>query len=165
MSRPAQASGRDDPALERSLRRWQWSGVFVVFLLLLAFPVYRGVEAGRRTESLAAREAALIDTGHDLWELNCASCHGLEGQGVDAPALNSKGFFFEGTTDEQIHHLIAAGIPGTEMPAWWNELGGPLTDEQIRGLVAFIRSWEPSAPNRPDWRMPGGSTGPENHAD
>jgi len=161
---PARAPGRDDPVLERSLRRWQWSGLFVVFLLLLAFPVYRGVEAGRRTESLAAREAALIDTGHDLWELNCAPCHGLEGQGVDAPALNSKEFF-EGTTDEQIHHLTAAGIPGTEMPTWWNELGGPLTDEQIQALVAFIRSWEPSAPSRPDWRVPHGSTGAESHAD
>jgi mono/diheme cytochrome c family protein len=83
---------------------------------------------------------------------------------VDAPAPNSEEFF-EGVTDEQIHHLTASGIPGTEMPAWWNELGGPLTDEQIRALVAFIRSWEPSAPSRPDWRMPEGSGGSDEHAD
>jgi len=164
VSRPPRAPDRDDPVLERSLRRWQRSGVFVVFLLLLAFPVYRWTEAGRRMESLAARRAALIDTGHDLWGLSCASCHGLQGQGVDAPALNSKEFY-EGTTDEQIHHLIAAGIPGTEMPTWWNEMGGPLTDDQIQALVAFIRSWEPSAPSRPDWRTPEGSTGAENQAD
>jgi mono/diheme cytochrome c family protein len=164
VSRRAGAPNRDDPALERSLRRWQRSGVFVAFLLLLAFPVYLGVEAGHRTESLAAREAALINMGRELWAVNCASCHGLEGQGVDAPALNSKEFF-EAISDEQIHHLTASGIPGTEMPAWWNELGGPLTDEQIRALVAFIRSWEPSAPSRPDWRAPEGSPGSEDQGD
>ena len=164
MSRPAGAPHRDDPDLARSLRRWQRRGVFVAFLLLVAFPVYRWVEAGHRADSLAARQAALIYTGGDLWALSCASCHGVEGQGVNAPALNSKEFL-EAITDEQIHHLTASGIPGTEMPAWWNEFGGPLTDEQIRALVAFIRSWEPSAPSRPDWRAPEGSTGSEEHAD
>ena len=28
--------------------------------------------------------------------------------------------------------IIRGGIPGTAMPAWWNEYGGPLTDQQIR---------------------------------
>jgi cytochrome c oxidase cbb3-type subunit 3 len=88
--------------------------------------------------------------------LNCASCHGLNGQGVDAPALNSKEFL-QSVDDKQIHYITAAGIPGTEMPTWWNELGGPLTDEQIAAIVAYVRSWEKSAPSRPDWRHPRGS--------
>jgi mono/diheme cytochrome c family protein len=32
------------------------------------------------------------------------------------------------------------------MPAWGQVFGGPFTDEQIEQLVAFIRSWEPTAP-------------------
>ena len=72
---------------------------------------------------------------------------------MDAPALNAKEFL---TTvgDEQVHSITATGIPGTEMPAWWNELGGSLTDEQIASVVAFVRSWEETAPSRPDWREP-----------
>ena len=82
----------------------------------------------------------------------------MSGQGVDAPALNSQQFLGS-VTDEQMHGIIAGGVPGTEMPAWWNEYGGPLTDEQIAAVVAYIRAWQKTAPSVPDWRTPGGSTG------
>ncbi len=40
------------------------------------------------------------------------------------------------------------------MPAWWNEYGGPLTDQQVAEVVAYVRSWEQTAPSCPDWRTP-----------
>ena len=43
------------------------------------------------------------------------------------------------------------------MPAWLNDYGGPLTEQQIDAVVAFIRSWEATAPSRPDWRTPSGA--------
>jgi len=42
------------------------------------------------------------------------------------------------------------------MPAWLADYGGPLTDQEIAALVTYIRSWEPTAPSRPDWRTPSG---------
>lgn len=144
--------------MQLSLRRWQQGGVFIFFLLLLAFPIYLAVEGARRDSALASREAALVGLGQQIWSQSCVSCHGVTGQGVDAPALNSVEFL-KTASDEQIHSITAVGIPGTEMPAWWNEIGGPLTDEQIAGVVAFIRSWEDTAPSRPDWRSPPGPGG------
>ena len=49
------------------------------------------------------------------------------------------------------------------MPAWRNEIGGPLTDEQIAAVVAYMRSWEPTAPDsarlaRPVLQPPGHMT-------
>jgi hypothetical protein len=38
------------------------------------------------------------------------------------------------------------------MTAWSQDFGGPLTAEQIRQLVAYLRSLEPNAPSVPDWR-------------
>lgn len=146
---------REEPAVVRSTRRWQAWGIFVFFLLVIAFPLYKVVEADRRSEALTAQDAALVSGGQQLWGLNCAECHGVSGQGVDAPALNSQQFLTS-STDEQIHGIIAGGVPGTEMPAWWNEYGGPLTDQQIQELVAYIRSWEKTAPSVPNWRTPGG---------
>ena len=146
---------RDDPAVAAATRKWQARGVFVLFALVIAFPLYKAVEGNRRNEALAAQQAALVSGGQHLWGLNCAECHGVNGQGVDAPALNSQQFL-TGSTDEQIHGIIAGGVPGTEMPTWWNEYGGPLTDQQIQELVAYVRSWEKTAPSRPDWRTPGG---------
>jgi len=147
----AASPAREDPALRRSLRVWMSSGSVLFLLLVLAFPLYLLVDSTRRTEALADRESALVRSGRQLWGLNCASCHGTTGEGEDAPALNSQQFL-EITSDEQMHRIIAAGITGAKMPAWWNEFGGPLTDEQITAIVAYVRSWEPSAPDRPDWR-------------
>jgi hypothetical protein len=38
------------------------------------------------------------------------------------------------------------------MTSWSQDYGGPLTDEQIRQLVTYLRSLEPNAPSIPDWR-------------
>lgn len=143
----------DEPRLERSLRRWLVAGTVVGVLLVAAFPAYRAVESDRRDVALAERQAAEVRTGREIWASNCASCHGEEGEGVDAPALNSEEFLAE-ASDRQIHHVTQAGIPGTEMGAWWIELGGPLTDEEVRAVVAYIVSWTATAPSRPDWRDP-----------
>jgi mono/diheme cytochrome c family protein len=149
---------RDDPVVVTSTQRWQAMGVFVFMLLVLSFPVYKAVEGHRRTDALSAQSAALITGGKQLWALNCTTCHGINGQGVDAPALNSQEFLTN-ATDQQIHGIIAGGVPGTEMSAWWNEYGGPLTDQQITELTAYIRSWQKTAPSVPNWRTPSQSSG------
>ena len=145
----------DPPALERSTRRWQGVGVVVLLLLVLAFPIYRLTEDARLDDALASEAHAQVVAGRQLYALNCASCHGERGQGVDAPALNSQQFL-QSVSDEQMHGIIAGGIPGSAMPAWLDEYGGPLTDQQIAAVVAYIRSWEDTAPSVPDWRNPSG---------
>jgi mono/diheme cytochrome c family protein len=146
---------RDDPVLERSTRRWQTRGVAVFLLLALAFPIYRLTEHGRLDEALASENAAQVAAGAQLWSLNCATCHGAQGEGGTGPALNSKEFL-ESVSDEQMHGIVAGGIPGTAMPAWLDEFGGPLTHQQIAALVAYIRSWQATAPSVPNWRTPSG---------
>ena len=142
---------RDDVS-ERTVT-WQWSGVAVFVLLIIAFPAYRLVESGWRNEALAQRQSAQVATGREVWGNSCASCHGTDGfsDEVATPSLNSQQFLTV-ATDDQIHHVIAAGIPGTEMPAWWVEFGGSLTDDQIRATVAYMRSWTDTAPDLPDWQ-------------
>jgi mono/diheme cytochrome c family protein len=144
---------RDDPRVVRSTRRWQTTGTFILFLLVLAFPLYRATDGSRRDAALTSRNEALMGQGHELWGTNCMSCHGVNGQGGSAPALNSQQFLTS-VNDDQINGIIAGGIPGTAMPAWLNDYGGPLTDEQIAALVTYIRSWEKSAPSVPNWRTP-----------
>jgi mono/diheme cytochrome c family protein len=141
----------EDAPVRSSLRHWQVAGVVVFLLLVVSFPLYKAVEGPRRDRALVARENALVTSGRQLWRLDCASCHGDNGQGVDAPALRSKEFL-TGITDEQMHRIVAAGITGTAMPSWWDEFGGPLTDEEISAVVADVRSWQPNAPSVPDWR-------------
>ena len=159
MSHAPRTDLHDDPALVRSLFRWQAAGVAVFVLLVAAFPLYKAVEGPRRHDALVAQQTALVQSGRQLWGLNCSSCHGDRGQGVDAPALNSKQFL-TAISDDQMHRIVSTGIIGTAMPAWWDEYGGPLTDQQIAAIVAYIRSWEKTARSRLDWRNPQGSPSP-----
>lgn len=72
----------------------------------------------------------------------CAPCHGadLKGYVADhAPSLVNQ-TFLESATDAYIRQSIALGRPGTSMPAYTKQRGGPLDTAQIDGLVAYIRS-------------------------
>lgn len=147
---------RDPVALRRSTRRWQQAGVWVFLVLVLSFPVYKATETHRLSSADASQAAAQVTLGRQLWGLNCATCHGVNGLGVDAPALNSQQFLAS-VTDPQMRGIVSGGIPGSEMPAWLDDYGGPLTPQQIQALVAYVRSWQPKAPSNPDWRTPTGS--------
>jgi mono/diheme cytochrome c family protein len=59
--------------------------------------------------------------------------------------LNNK-TVLKNTLDSVFFSVIRSGVPGTQMPAWSVDFGGPLTDEDVRDLVAMLRSWEPTAP-------------------
>lgn len=146
---------QDPPALTASTRRWQRSGVAVFLLLVLAFPIFRLTEGTRLDDALASEKRAQIGAGRQLWSLNCAMCHGTQGEGSDSPALNSQEFL-KSVSDEQMHGIVSGGIPGSAMPAWLDEYGGPLTDQQIAAVVAYVRSWEKTAPSVPNWRNPSG---------
>lgn len=144
----------EGPELTGSLRRWLSVGVVLLLVLVATFPVYRAVERGRRSGHASERRAAEIVLGRQLWSANCSECHGDGGEGPDAPALNARQFF-ESANDRLLTHVIEGGVPGTDMSAWWNEFGGPLTGQQIRAVVSFILRWKVTAPDRPDWRTPG----------
>jgi len=145
-----------DEKLERSTNRYMFAGVLLLAALFLMFPLYRSFEPSARSEARDVQEASLAEEGGNVWQFNCASCHGLSGEGGSAPALNSTQFL-QAADDNQIATLIAVGIPGSQMSAYSLDYGGPLTSEQIESIVSYLRSLEADAPDRPDWRdMVGG---------
>lgn len=144
-----------DEELEASTNRVMVYGVVLLFALAAVFPLYRLTEPGNRTESREEHLRSLAESGEALWSLNCSSCHGLNGEGGSAPALNSKQFL-QAAGDEQIQTFIAVGVPGTQMSGYSQDFAGPFTSEQIRAVTVYLRSWEEDAPDRPDWRDPQG---------
>ena len=145
-----------DDQLERSTNQWMAVGAGLLIVMALVFPFYRWYEPGARDESREAQAASLAEEGGNIWQFNCTACHGLNGDGGTAPALNSEQYL-RSATDEPTRNLVAVGVPGSQMSAYSLDFGGPLTSEQIRAVAAYIRSWEDEAPDRPDWRdMVGG---------
>jgi len=145
--------------LEDRTNGWMITGIVLMAIGILAFPIYRVIEPAQRAEAAEQTQQNLALAGESLWTSTCSACHGSFGQGVDAPALNSVQFLSI-ASDEQILSLVSSGIPGSEMVAYGQQFGGPLTQEQIVSIVACIRSWEETAPDRPDWRdIPGDGGG------
>ncbi len=95
----------------------------------------------------------------------CANCHGERGQGGTAPfriqgvqvnwkapPLNTEALRFteepacadpslrQSTTVCEISDIITNGRPGTPMQGWGLAGGGPLNDQGVADLVAFIKS-------------------------
>lgn len=140
-----------DEELEASTNRIMVIGALLLIGMALVFPLYRWVEPSSRQDAREEHLDSLADSGEALWGFNCASCHGVDGEGGTAPALNSQQFL-QSATDEQTELLIAVGVPGSQMGAYSQDFAGPLTSEQIRALTVYIRSWEDTAPDRPDWR-------------
>jgi len=153
-----------DNGLEGRTNGWMIAGLILMLIGLLVFPLYRIYEPTARAEAAEEANENLAAAGEPLWVSTCSSCHGYFGQGVDAPALNSQQFLSI-ASNEQIFSIMSSGIPGTEMVAYGQQFGGPLTSEQIASLVACIRSWEPTAPDRPDWRdmLDAPADGADNH--
>jgi len=88
------------------------------------------------SESLRPNDVLTFDT---LYQQNCAGCHGEQGRGGAAIALNSP-VYLEIADDATLRRVTAQGVPGTAMPAFAQSSGGMLTDEQVNAIVAGIRS-------------------------
>jgi mono/diheme cytochrome c family protein len=76
--------------------------------------------------------------------LNCAPCHGSQGEGIDAPPLANNAYI-QNANDHALARTLDIGFPGTEMPAWLRSNGGPFTQDQILQIGAYLRTLQPEA--------------------
>ncbi|MFQ5581830.1 MAG: DUF1573 domain-containing protein [Mariprofundaceae bacterium] len=73
-------------------------------------------------------------SGESIYTAVCAMCHGQEAQGAYAPALT-------GWKDgEVLSEIISHGTGTRHMPGFSEEVGGPLSTEQIRTLRQWLIS-------------------------
>jgi mono/diheme cytochrome c family protein len=116
-------------------------------------------ETTRMETKTAELEKQQLRRGRELYVANCTSCHGSRGEGIVGPSLNNK-ILLKAASDKVLFETIRVGRPGTNMPAWSQENGGPLTDEDIRNVVSFVKAWEKQAPVvQPDVYVPTASKG------
>jgi mono/diheme cytochrome c family protein len=80
--------------------------------------------------------------GAVLFGENCAGCHGPNGEGRVGATLAKN--WPSVRPDLTIEATIKNGVPGSVMPAWGQQKGGPLSDQNVNDLVAFILSRTPN---------------------
>jgi cytochrome c oxidase cbb3-type subunit 3 len=75
------------------------------------------------------------ERGGRLFVQNCAVCHGVDGQGrIGANLHNFPGI----EVSAAISQTIRQGVPGSVMPAWGEANGGPLSEQDIADITAYI---------------------------
>ena len=116
----------------------------------------------RITEARAGRQ---IEAGAVLFNENCVECHGVDGKaqqcidysgeekGCSGLPLNHYAFLcndpsermaqlgWTGSKSDLIFQTISAGRPGTLMPTWSNQFGGPMEEYQLEQVTAYMLNW------------------------
>jgi mono/diheme cytochrome c family protein len=142
-------------------------GLLLVLISSFVMVVYGVME----TDRMGSRDGEIlgesVEKGAELFETNCAPCHGDRGKGIPgiAPPLTEADFFTErltavgwnGTLQDYIIATVSTGRPVSTrpqlyvgagvpaMPAWSQDYGGPLRPDQIRNIANYILSWEEAA--------------------
>ncbi|HKY79396.1 MAG TPA: c-type cytochrome [Anaerolineales bacterium] len=142
----------------------------ILVLLSVALVIILGVQEPQRLAQYEVQQRAeQIEFGASIYTPFCASCHGSQAQGVTgvAPSLRDEYFFtqrvkelgWSGSLEDYIVSVVTSGRPFSTrpelyggatgrppvMPTWSEKFGGPLRDDQIRAVAAFVMNFEPYA--------------------
>jgi mono/diheme cytochrome c family protein len=87
-----------------------------------------------------------------LFDQNCVVCHGQDGQGRIGATIAKN--WPSVRPDLRVKSTIERGVTGTAMPGWSQEFGGPLSDEDIDDLVAYLLTLSPQPGAPPSSPIP-----------
>ncbi len=103
--------------------------------------------------TLNTAKGTSLEVGQNLFAANCAICHGDFGEGglnparpgdVIAPISTSE--YLKTRDDFTLQAIIAQGQPNFGMSPFGSAFGGPLDDDEVDAIVAYIRAWESNPP-------------------
>jgi mono/diheme cytochrome c family protein len=154
----------EDEILEtKRLERTQLIGLFFLAILTVSLPLYWVLEPGRQANAQFGYEKRFVEWGATLFKptaqggFNCAGCHGgmtatggvasyaitdpktgeVKAVSWKAPALNTVLYRF---SDDEVRFILNYGRPFSPMSAWGTVGGGPMNDQSITTLIAYLHS-------------------------
>lgn len=100
-------------------------------------PPYRGTGPGNSTRGAA------------VFQQQCGSCHGPEGQGKAGTGSIVDGAYLALVSDQYLRTTIIAGRPEFGSPGWRGVIGKPLSSQDVSDTVAWLASQRQQAPGQP----------------
>ena len=132
----------------------RWVGFLAVVIVILFVALYWFYELGaplgltepRLKAEITAQQITKVERGYNVYEANCARCHGEQGEGLSGPVLNRQDKLFNHLNENYIRNVLTVGgryvcgDPKSLMPVWADtgKPPGPLNYRQIDELVAFL---------------------------
>ncbi len=121
-------------------------------------PVWGTILTSQQLDALVsytmnAASGTSTEIGQNLFNANCSPCHGQFGEGGANPTRPgdiivpiSTGEFLKTRDDITLKAIISQGQPNFGMSPFGSSFGGPLSDDEIDAVVAYIRTWETNPP-------------------
>ena len=132
----------------------RWVGFLATVVVILFVALYWFYELGaplgltepRLEAEITAQQITMVERGYNVYEANCARCHGEHGEGGIGPTLNSQDKLFAHLNENYLRNVLnvggryVCGDPKSLMPAWSDTANppGPLNYRQIDELIAFL---------------------------
>jgi putative heme-binding domain-containing protein len=111
-------------------------GGLVDVLCLVLLPIAAAAQpATTAVSALRAASSADIAAGKQVFDAQCAWCHGAGGTGGTGPILQ-RATLRHSATDKSLVEIVRNGIPGTEMPSF----AIALTEHKAWQTAAYVRS-------------------------
>ena len=133
----------------------RWIGFLVTVIVILFVAIYwfyelgtLGISEPRLVSEANAQQVTRVERGYNLFQANCARCHGTQGEGGIGPVLNRQDKLFAHLNENYLRQVLVAGgryvcgNPNSQMPVWANTAypPGPLNYIQIDDIIAFLRA-------------------------
>ena len=132
----------------------RWVGFLAVVVVILFVAIYWFYEVGtplgltepRLEMEQSAQQVTAVERGYNIYQANCARCHGPDGEGGIGPVLNNQEKLFAHLNENYIRNVLTVGgryvcgNPNSLMPVW-ADVGnppGPMNYRAIDELVAFL---------------------------
>ncbi len=118
--------------------RW---GRRVAIAVMVAFALGAcGSGTGDADATVAAQDPVLIDAGHDLFQANCAECHGADLRGTeDGPSLLSIVYEPGHHADGAFLLAVLRGVPSHHWRFGDMPRVDGVTPDDVTAIVAFVR--------------------------
>ncbi len=91
--------------------------------------------------------------GYVVFQQNCVACHGEEGEGRIGATLTTA--FAAISPEALVVGTISRGVSGSLMPPFARDFGGPLTDQEINDVAAYVLSIQHEARPQPPGEVVG----------
>jgi len=133
----------------------RWVGFLVTVLVALFIAIYwfyelgpLGISEPRLVSEANAQQVTAVERGYNVYQANCARCHGVNGEGGIGPVLNRQDKLFAHLNENYLRQVLNAGgryvcgNPNSQMPVWADTANppGPLNYVQVDELIAFLRA-------------------------
>ncbi|HSI69899.1 MAG TPA: cbb3-type cytochrome c oxidase N-terminal domain-containing protein [Gillisia sp.] len=97
-------------------------------------------------------EAADIEKGNSLYQMNCMACHAADGGGGIGPNLVDDHWILGGGVKEIFATISEGGRSGKGMIAWKSTMS-PLEIQQVSSYIISLKGTTPANPKEPEGEM------------